>query len=1071
MGVPAFFRWLSRKYVSIIVDAVEERRQEVEGIKIPVDCTQPNLNYQSSFFYLGEVIFCVMFQEFDILYLDMNGIIHPCTHPEDRPAPKTEDEMLFSIVRPRKLLYMAIDGVAPRAKMNQQRSRRFRAAKEAADKRAQIASIRKKLEDEGVPLPPPRKEEEHFDSNCITPGTPFMARLSTALRYYIHKRITYDPAWMKIQVILSDANAPGEGEHKIMDYIRRQRASPSHDPNTVHCLCGADADLIMLGLATHEANFNIIREEFVPNQPKACELCGQYGHELEHCQGLARAEAGPDQADPLKKEKNFIFIRLPVLREYLERELVLPNLPFPFDLERVIDDWVMLCFFVGNDFLPHLPSLEIRENAIDRLVKLYKNMVYQTGGWLTNDGVINIDRVKIIMNELGKVEDQIFKERQLRELKYKESQKQRKIRAKEAAAMLMPYNASLIAPQPINSQNLNKSGEEIRKMATDDRKQANDLAAEQAQKLKSLLTPVGVSSDQKGGLKRKIEHNVSDSPTGPPPVKSFKDGRVVDDVSTTQDPKPTIVFTTPSGGKAPLAKGAVGALMNDDSDEEEATDEIRLWEDGWKERYYRAKFNVEDIDHELRKNVVCAYMEGLSWVLLYYYQGCASWTWYFPYHYAPFASDFYLAGDYKPDFSKQTRPFKPLEQLMGVFPAASRAHIPESWHWLMTDEKSPIIDFYPNDFEIDLNGKKYAWQGVALLPFVDEKRLLDALDLVYDKLDEEEQARNITGPDRLFVGHRHGLFELMHSVHKLSNIGDSSISSSIEQSRTSTGNNDSVENDKSQSTEESNQTSQSTNDDSGERSQSNGDQNSKTTSNEETNETNDNIGNSVVEKQWVIIDASKAYGMAGEISADYSSIDYGVNYSSMFRNSLEFGDIKNNSCIMVQFRDPQFPPHFQFKACRLDGIKELPRALKPQNYDDRRQGPYRPLIGFSRDVPRASLSTSGHRTLNHHVTHRDRRSGPSSLFCYQSQHIQTSPQTLPWHSNSAQQQYQIPFNNLQQPVPLNFMQLAMPPPPIPPQNWVSPPPQQHSYIGQWGQPPVQPQQYNNQRNNNESWRR
>jgi 5'-3' exonuclease len=46
MGVPAFFRWLSRKYVSIIVDAVEERRHEIEGIKIPIDCTQPNLNYQ-----------------------------------------------------------------------------------------------------------------------------------------------------------------------------------------------------------------------------------------------------------------------------------------------------------------------------------------------------------------------------------------------------------------------------------------------------------------------------------------------------------------------------------------------------------------------------------------------------------------------------------------------------------------------------------------------------------------------------------------------------------------------------------------------------------------------------------------------------------------------------------------------------------------------------------------------------------------------------------------------------------------------------------------------------------------
>lgn len=60
--------------------------------------------------------------------------------------------------------------------MNQQRSRRFRSSKEAADKILQIAVVRERLEAEGYPLPPKKEESEHFDSNCITPGTPFMAR-------------------------------------------------------------------------------------------------------------------------------------------------------------------------------------------------------------------------------------------------------------------------------------------------------------------------------------------------------------------------------------------------------------------------------------------------------------------------------------------------------------------------------------------------------------------------------------------------------------------------------------------------------------------------------------------------------------------------------------------------------------------------------------------------------------------------------------------------------------------------------------------------------------------------------
>ena len=100
----------------------------------------------------------------------MNGIIHPCTHPEDRPPPKNEDEMMilifecidriFSIVRPRKLLYMAIDGTAPRAKMNQQRSRRFRASKESYDKTQLIDKVKQEIQNNGGLLPEDKHNHE-----------------------------------------------------------------------------------------------------------------------------------------------------------------------------------------------------------------------------------------------------------------------------------------------------------------------------------------------------------------------------------------------------------------------------------------------------------------------------------------------------------------------------------------------------------------------------------------------------------------------------------------------------------------------------------------------------------------------------------------------------------------------------------------------------------------------------------------------------------------------------------------------------------------------------------------------
>lgn len=236
---------------------------------------------------------------------------------------------------------------------------------------------------------------------------------------------------IQMQVILSDASVPGEGEHKIMDFIRRQRTQPEYDPNTSHVIYGLDADLIMLSLATHEPHFKVLREDVFADQKKGgrgCHTCGQLGHHSSQCTGKPKEKA--DEFDVKQKpveRKPFIFLDVATLREYLAIELNLPNLPFPFDLERAIDDWVLLIFFVGNDFLPHLPSLEIREGAVDTLLKLWKTNLAKMGGYLTDCGKLNLERTEIILEGLAGREDEIFRRRREAEERQDRDSKKRKI--------------------------------------------------------------------------------------------------------------------------------------------------------------------------------------------------------------------------------------------------------------------------------------------------------------------------------------------------------------------------------------------------------------------------------------------------------------------------------------------------------------------------------------------------------------------------------------------------------------------------------------------------------------------
>ncbi|XP_035538539.1 5'-3' exoribonuclease 3-like isoform X3 [Juglans regia] len=715
MGVPAFYRWLAEKYPLVVVDVIEEEPVVIEGVQIPVDTSKPNPNNM----------------EFDNLYLDMNGIIHPCFHPEDRPSPTTYTEVfqcmfdyidrLFVMVRPRKLLYMAIDGVAPRAKMNQQRSRRFRAAKDASDAAAEEARLREEFEREGRKLPP-KQESQVFDSNVITPGTEFMAVLSVALQYYIHLRLNNDPGWEKIKVILSDANVPGEGEHKIMSYVRLQRNLPGYDPNTRHCLYGLDADLIMLGLATHEIHFSILREiVFTPGQQDKCFLCGQMGHLAANCEGKAKRKSGEfDEKGEraVVAKKPYQFLNIWTLREYLEHEMAIPNAPFKIDLECIVDDFIFMCFFVGNDFLPHMPTLEIREGAINLLMAIYKKEFRALGGYLTNGSKPNLSRVEHFIQAVGTFEDKIFQKRarlHQRQAERIKREKGRAMRGDDAQPLVQPESLVPIARYHGSRLASGLSGLDIKsKQAWASDARGTSTRPQKVARLSSGATIGAAIVEAESSFEIEVDEN-----------KEELKAKLKDVLREKSD------------------------VYNSHKPEE---DKVRLGEPGWKERYYEEKFSArtpEELD-AIRRDVVLRYTEGLCWVMHYYYEGVCSWQWFYPYHYAPFASDLKDLGQLNINF-ELGYPFKPFNQLLGVFPAASCHALPEHYRKLMTEPDSPIIDFYPTDFEVDMNGKRYAWQGIAKLPFIDEARLLTEVQKIEHTLTVEEVRRNSVMFDMLFV--------------------------------------------------------------------------------------------------------------------------------------------------------------------------------------------------------------------------------------------------------------------------------------------------------------------------------
>lgn len=433
-----------------------------------------------------------------------------------------------------------------------------------------------------------------------------MAKLTRQLKYFINKKVSEDIDWQGVEVVLSGHEVPGEGEHKIMEYIRLAKAQPNYDPNIRHCLYGLDADLIMLGLLSHDPHFCLLREEVTfgrQNQKKS--------KELEH--------------------QNFYLMHLCIVREYLElefQELKEPDvMAFPFDMERVIDDFILMAFFVGNDFLPNLPNLHINEGALALMFKVYKSVLPKAGGYINEAGVINLDRLALLLEELADVEYRFFESENENASWFKGKQLgkvdvmvKENLPKKGPLTMSTPqkdlykqvkrYVNNRSAEGTLKSLDLNSS------LPARDRKFVTDLADDLRLQWKTV-------DNEEGERHLRLDF---------PKMPEHDD----DDDDAEDEESHTALLR--------VMKRYDTAKVVDVTAEEAQEKRAKIYEEkfqAWKDNYYKGKFEwgLEN-ESEMRK-LAENYVQGLQWVLFYYYRGVASWPWFYGYHYSPMISGQY----------------------------------------------------------------------------------------------------------------------------------------------------------------------------------------------------------------------------------------------------------------------------------------------------------------------------------------------------------------------------------------------------------------------------------------------
>jgi 5'-3' exoribonuclease 1 len=547
MGIKHFFRWFRNQFA----DNIEVMRHGVTYADLGIEVDNFMIDLNGIFHGSAQKVY--EYGEFKPLRrLMRHGRVNRDRGGLKKQLAAFKDiclriEYLKNIVNPRKRLILCIDGPAPLSKQAQQRQRRFRSANEKDE-----------------------TDAKGFDGNSITPGTKWMDHLSKYIDWYVRKRMSEDSSWANIEVIFSNEKCPGEGEHKIINYIRLYG-----DPDESYCIHGADADLIMLSLGTHYPHFFILR-------------------------------------DDLMGRNDFFAIDIGGVRQGMGDLLYWPGKKY--DPKSAINDFILMCFMVGNDFLPHIPGIAIIHGSIDQMIDVYKTVAEEYGH-------------------------------------------------------LTKYTKR----------------DDIRFSKT------------------SLKAFIGTLSQyEKGAFQEKLakRDNFFPSPILENNATQDDDGKWVVDI------------------------------------------------EAYRQEYYDECLpEVKDME-----DLCFEYLEGMQWVLSYYTRGVPNWKWRYPYHYAPFC---HTLAEHIDSFNfpvyGHTKPTTPFIQLLSVLPPKSSKLIPRPLDRLLTDKKSVLHEFCPEDFEVDLSGCRQKWEGTVLLPMIDYSLVESQVLRLIAKVDSRDTRRNILGKSFIYV--------------------------------------------------------------------------------------------------------------------------------------------------------------------------------------------------------------------------------------------------------------------------------------------------------------------------------